>query len=210
MNARTDPIIPRVADFPVDDMFTARWSPRAFGAAPITETELLSLLEAARWAPSSQNLQPWRFVYALQGDPAWAGLVSGLAPSNQIWAQHAAALVVVASKTTYTRTGTDEVAPNGKHAFDTGTAWGFFALQAHMSGWATHAMGGFEAASIALSIQLPDDHALHAVVAVGRHGDPTTLPEPLRSREIPSLRQPLDRTAFAHHFPAESDRPSLP
>jgi nitroreductase len=151
----------------------------------MTPQDLLTILEAAHWAPSASNRQPWRFVWALRGEAGFSAIAAALNPGNKIWAEQAAALVAVASRLTVLRDGV-EVA-NGTHAFDTGTAWGHLALQAHLSGFASHAMGGFDATAVAL----PDHHALHAVVALGRRGEATLLPEVLSSREVPSLRMPL-------------------
>jgi nitroreductase len=194
MNAPTTPA--RIPDHPVDPLFPARWSPRAFAADTITEAELLTLFEAARWAPSSMNVQPWRFVWGLRGDDGFAAIADALLPFNRDWAQHAAALVAIASRTTRATADQGEV-PNGSHAFDAGAAWAHLALQAHLGGWVTHAMGGFDAAKAAASLHLPAGHALHAVVAIGRQGDPAMLPEALRAREAPNGRMPV--ADFARH-----------
>jgi nitroreductase len=106
--------------YPIDDQFRARWSPRAFADAAMTEADVLTLIEAARWAPSANNLQPWRFVYGLRGDAGFAAIAEALVPFNRMWAEKAAALIVVASKTTTSKDGVD--VPNSLHAFDTGTA----------------------------------------------------------------------------------------
>lgn len=180
---------PRKADHPVAAQFLNRWSPRAFDGTVLTEADVLSLLEAARWAPSASNHQPWRFVWALQGDPGFEAISAALAHSNRIWASLAAALIVVASKTTLTRPE-GEVA-NSTHAFDAGAAWAQLGLQAHLNGFFAHAMGGFDHPALTTGVRLPANHALHAVVAVGRHGDPASLPEALRPRETPNGRVPL-------------------
>ncbi len=180
---------PRRAEQAVDPMFIDRWSPRAFTDAPMREAEVLSLLEAARWAPSSSNRQPWRFVWTLRGEAGFDAVAGALNPGNRIWAEKAAALIVVASKGTVMR-GEEEVA-NGAHAFDTGTAWGYLALQAHLTGFAAHAMGGFDGAALGVVVALPANHVLHALVAVGRRGDASILPEDQRAREVPNHRQPL-------------------
>lgn len=180
---------PRSADHPVDAMFIDRWSPRAVGPVPISEAQVLTILEAARWAPSSSNRQPWRYVWALRGETGFDAIAGALNPSNREWARQAAALVVLVSKTTMTRDGAE--AANGAHAFDTGTAWGHLALQAHLMGLAAHAMGGFDAEVLAAVVALPENHALHAVVALGQRGDPAGLPDALRLREVPNGRVPL-------------------
>ncbi|MEO6300341.1 MAG: nitroreductase family protein [Paracoccaceae bacterium] len=179
----------RIADHPVHDQFLGRWSPRAFTAEAMIEKDVLTLLEAARWAPSASNMQPWRFVYGLRGDAGFAAIGDALVPFNRSWADKAAALIVVASKTTVLKDEA-EVA-NASHAFDAGAAWAQLALQAHLNGWIAHAMGGFDHTKLAANLNLPKGYALHAVVAVGRQGNPASLPEMLQSREHPSDRVPM-------------------
>lgn len=191
----------RLADHPVDPMFTARWSPRAFASDELTEAQVLTVLEAARWAPSASNNQPWRFVWALRGEEAFARIAGALVPFNQVWAEKSGALVVVASRTVNTKDdGTD--VPNIWHAFDSGAAWGSLALQAHLSGLVAHAMGGFDAARTAEAVALPEQHVIHAVVALGLQGDAAGLPEGLRSREMPNGRKPLAEVAKRGSFGA--------
>ena len=181
----------RIADTPVDPIFVNRWSPRSFTDASITLAELTGILEAARWAPSASNVQPWRFVYSLRNDAAWADLAATLAPGNQTWAPKAAALIAVTSHKLMVPPGGSELVNNGAHAFDAGAAWAFLALQASQSGWATHAMGGFNAEAAATVIKLPADYAIHCIVAIGRQGDAEALPDALKSREQPSQRRPI-------------------
>ena len=190
----------RVADAAIDPVYLNRWSPRSFNDSPITETELKAILEAARWAPSAMNAQPWRFAYTLRGDSAWAAINGGLVPGNQLWAGKAAALVVIASYTKLTLpTGGDPV-PNASHALDAGAAWAFLALNATQQGWFTHAMGGFDAAAIAAAVNLPADTVVHAVVAIGKQGPADVLPDALQAREKPSPRHPLSALAFHGKF----------
>lgn len=196
MNASSQPA--RLPENGVDPLFPARWSPRAFTSQTVTEAQVLTLLEAARWAPSAMNAQPWRFVWGLRGDDGFARIADALLPFNHDWAQHAAALVVVASKTTRS-TDKGEVA-NTTHAFDTGAAWVSLALQAHLLGLSAHAMGGFDHAKAAANLSLPEGHALHAVVAIGHMGDAASLPEKLRPREVPSPRLPLSDIARRGSF----------
>lgn len=191
---------PRIPDHPVDPMFPARWSPRAFSDAQMTEAEVMVLLEAARWAPSASNVQPWRFAWGLRGDAGFEAIAGALVPFNKAWAEKAAALIVVASRKV--RDGSDGVVENVWHAFDAGAAWGHLALQAQGLGYHAHAMGGFDHGIAAQALGLPADHALHAVVAVGKLGDPASLPEGLRAREVPSLRLPLAQLAGRGRFPA--------
>ncbi len=190
----------RVPDHSVDTQFIERWSPRAFSEATISDGELLDFFEAARWAPSASNNQPWRFAYGLRGDAGFVAIADALMPFNAGWAAKAAALVLIGSKMTVLK-GTEEV-PNVAHAFDAGAAWSNFALQAHLKGWVAHAMGGFDHAKATANLKIPAGHALHAVVAVGRIGDRASLPDALQVREIPSLREPLGKTVRRGGFPS--------
>lgn len=189
----------RLPDHPVAAQFVERWSPRAFTDRTFSEAEVMSLLEAARWAPSASNHQPWRLVWALRGEAAFAAVHASLTGNNLIWAGKAALLVVVASKDTVTNREGAEV-PNRTAGFDSGAAWMSLALQARTMGFVAHAMGGFDKDRLALAIGLPAGHTLHCVVAVGEQAAPDTLPEGLRDREKPSGRRPLAETSRHGRF----------
>lgn len=183
----------RKADHAIHAQFTARWSPRAFKDTILSASDLMSVLEAARWAPSASNNQPWRFAYGMRGDAAFGKIAGALVPFNQSWAEKAGALVAVASVSVTDKDGV--ATPNPWAAFDAGAAWGYLALQAHHAGLAAHAMGGFDAAKLAQDLQLPEGYVLHAVVAIGHQGDAAMLPEKLQEREVASPRLPLAETA---------------
>ncbi len=191
----------RRPDHGVDPMFPGRWSPRAFTSAPLSPAEVMTLLEAARWAPSAANRQPWRLVWALRGEAGFAAIAGALNPTNRIWAEKAAVLIALASKETAPDAAGAEVA-NPWSGFDTGAAWASLALQAEAMGLAAHAMGGFDPEALAAAIGLPAGHRLRAVVAAGQRGTAAELPEPLRAREVPSPRRPLADIAFRGGFPA--------
>ena len=191
---------PRRADHPVAPMFTDRHSPRAFTDEAISQADLMTILEAARWAPSGSNVQPTRIVWGLRGDAAFDRIAAALGPYNKIWADKAAALLVLASKDYVEKDGARVVHPSA--AFDAGAAWMSLALQAHLMGWAAHAMGGYDKGAAAEAVALPDGHMPHVVVAIGRKGDPASLPEHQRPREVPNGRQPLSAMAWPGRFPA--------
>lgn len=184
-------MMPRHTEAPVDTQFTQRWSPRAFTQETMLEGELMTLFEAARWAPSTSNTQPWRFVYGLRGTPGFQAILGSLVPFNQAWAQHAAVLVAVLSATESMAPGTTEFKPSPNHAFDTGAAWMSLALQAEKLGWRTHAMGGFDKDALRTAIGVPPRLAIQCVVAIGRQGDKSQLDAALQAREEPNGRQPL-------------------
>jgi nitroreductase len=185
----------RVPAHPIDRLFVERWSPRAFGSEEISVEELLTLFEAARWAPSAMNAQPWRFVYARRGTPAFGRFLAALAPPNQAWAGKAAALVALVSEEQMTLPGKDAPVPSGSHSFDAGAAWAQLALQAHLRGWGAHAMAGFDREKGGAALELPPHHHLEVFIAIGRRGDPSGLPDWARGREHPSDRKPVEELA---------------
>lgn len=194
-------ITTRQADHPIDPQFVARWSPRAFKDETIPEATLLSFFEAARWAPSAYNAQPWRFVFARRGTPHWDQFVGFLNEFNQTWARNAAAIVLVISKSTLTPPGSDKEVPAPTHSFDAGAAWGYLALQASLSGWATHGLAGIEHDKIRNELDLSPKYKIEAAIAIGRPGgDVNALPEGLRAREVPSPREPIAKIASEGRF----------
>jgi len=185
----------RHADHPIDPQFLNRWSPRAFTGEDMPEADILTMLEAARFAPSSSNGQPWRFVYALRGTDAFDKILASLVPFNQGWAKSASALMLVISKTKrLTDDGT--MKPVASHSFDAGSAWMSFALQASKMGYFAHGMGGvvYEAAQAAFSIS--DNYQVEIAVAIGKRAPIETLPEALAAREVPNHRIALNEIAF--------------
>ena len=185
----------RQPQHPVAASFTGRWSPRAFTGQAMTQAQMNALFEAARWAPSAMNVQPWRFCYALQGTPEFQRFLSLLVEANQVWAKQAGALVAVLSTTSYLGSdGTEK--PFTSHAFDAGAAWMSLALQAHDMGLISHAMGGFDAERARDYLQVPDNMAINAFVAIGYQGDAAQLPEALQAREKASDRRPQEQWIF--------------
>jgi nitroreductase len=173
---------------PVHPLLAERWSPRGFDQAhELADDRLTALLEAARWAPSAQNSQPWRFLVARRGEEAHATLFAALASGNQAWAGAASALVLVAAHT---------AGPDGRPQpwalYDTGQAVAALVTQAQADGLAVHQMGGFDTDAVRTGFGL--DEALTPVVmlAVGRHDGAAGLPEPLATREAaPRTRHPV-------------------
>jgi nitroreductase len=173
---------------PLHPLLSERWSPRGFDAEhDLGGDTLTALLEAARWAPSANNTQPWRFLVARRGDRDFGLLVDLLAPGNQVWARNASALVLVAAETA------DESGAGRSHAFyDTGQAVAGLVAQAQAEGLVTHQMGGFDAAGASETFGLAGNLSPIVVVAVGRHDPAVVLPEPLATRETaPRSRLPL-------------------
>ncbi len=193
---------PRRSAHPIDPMFTDRWSPRAFSDETISDSDLLTMLEAAHWAPSAYNSQPWRFVYARRDTPQWEKLLSLLVPFNQSWAKHASALVFIVSNSVMLPPGGDKEVPSRSHSFDAGTAFGFLSLQATRMGWHTHGMSGVDFDKAFAELAVPAGYRVEVAIAIGRLGDKSQLPEGLQAREVPNERRPLAELVFEGHFPA--------
>ena len=192
----------RESEYPVDPLFLERWSPRAFTAAPIEEAELLTMIEAARWAASSYNSQPWRFLYARRGTAHWDGFLSLLSEANRSWAKEASALLVLVSNSLMRVPGAEREVPSHSHSLDAGAASANFALQATRMGWHAHGMVGFDRERAFAELRVPQGYRVEAAYALGRRGDPAQLPEPLRAREAPNGRRPLAEIALEGGFPA--------
>lgn len=187
----------RSPDHPVKDLFVDRWSPRAFDGSEMPETDLKTILEAARWSPSAFNIQPWRFVYARRGDEHWGTLVNLLNPFNLDWAQHASALVYLFSDTEVDGRNGKPNRASGTHSFDAGSAWAHAALQATELGYHTHGMAGIMKDEIHERLGVPARFKPEIAFAIGRRGDASQLPDSLQERETPSARKPLSEIAFA-------------
>ncbi len=183
----------RTADHPINALFLERWSPRAFDGQPVPEAHLMTMLEAARWAPSSSNVQPWRFLYAINGRPHWERFLALLNEGNRAWCKSAGALLVLVSESIRHVPDKGEV-QSYTHSLDAGCAWGFLALQATMMGYQAHGMAGFDKERAARDLGVPDSYRVEAMIAIGRRADPATLPEALRAREQPNTRRPLAET----------------
>lgn len=185
---------PGVAEF-----FRVRWSPRSFSSQSVPAEILEAILEAGRWAPSSYNEQPWRFIVAPREDPAaFQSLLSVLAPFNQDWAKSAAVLILTAARTNFSHNET----PNGYALHDAGAALAYMMLQASASGLQAHAMAGFDHAKAREVTGLPAEFQVGAMVAIGYPGTPDQLPnEQLKQREVaPRERKPLSALAFKGHW----------
>lgn len=191
----------RQPDHPVNPLFVERWSPRAFDRSAMPEQDLLTVLEAARWAPSAFNAQPWRLLYATRTGHDWERFLSLLMPFNRAWAQNASVLVYILSDTLI-EAKPGELTPSRTHSFDTGAAWASLALQATALGYHAHGMAGVEWDRAREELKVPDRFRFEAACVIGRIAPPETLDEKLRAREMPSGRRPLAEIAFAGGFSA--------
>ncbi len=180
---------------PIHELLARRWSPRAFDERPIGADLLRTLFEAARWAPSSNNEQPWRFIVASKHDheTEWKRLFDCLAEGNRRWAFRAPVLMLSVACMNFE----DDGKPN-RHAFhDTGLAAENLVLQATAGGLAAHQMAGFDVEKARIDLRIPSGFEPVAMIAVGYPGDPAVLPERLRERELrPRIRRPIQEWTF--------------
>ncbi len=197
-------LAPRQADHPIEALFLQRWSPRALDRRDMPEAHLMAMLEAARWAPSAYNLQPWRFIYRLRQDPAWPRWLALLDPFNAEWAKDASALVFLCSDSLMPGRDGRAPRPSASHRFDAGAAWAQLALQATAMGYQAHAMGGIDATAVRDALAVPARFTVEIGIAIGRADAPDRLPPALREREVPSDRLPLAALAFAGRFPPQA------
>lgn len=195
-----DPFVHRQASVAgVDAAFVARWSPRAMSGEPLETGSLDVLFEAARWAPSCFNAQPWCFLYAYRDCATWPSFFDCLVEGNQSWVANASALIAVLSRTHFETN--DKPAPT--HEFDAGAAWMSIALQAAKMNLVTHAMRGFDADIARTSLAIPEAFKINAMVAVGHPGTLDDLSESQLKREVPSGRKPIAEFAYEGVFPTQ-------
>ena len=192
---------PAPADHAIHELLARRWSPRAFSDRPVEIEKLQRLFEAARWAPSSNNAQPWRFVFSKKEEGMdYDRLLGCLLEGNKKWAHRAPVLMLSVAKLTF-----DDGTPN-RHAWhDVGLATENLFLQATAMGLAMHPMAGFHIDKARTEVKIPSDFEPVAMIALGYPGDLSFLPEYLREREL----KPRSRDASATFvFSGSWDRPS--
>ncbi len=182
----------------VHELIRSRWSPRSFSAREVSNEDLRTILEAARWAASSNNEQPWRFLVASKSDgAAYDKLLHLLVPANQTWAKTAPVLIVMAAKRTFSHDGS----PNYYALHDAGQALAHLFLQATALGLHAHGMAGFDREKARQELNIPDDYDVAAAVALGYLGSPDQLTEQQRQWETAKRRRkPLSEIAFAANW----------
>lgn len=185
---------PAPNEHPIHELIQRRWSPRAFADRAVDKATLLSLLEAARWAPSSYNEQPWSFLVATRDQPdEFQRLLSCLVEFNAGWAQHAPVLMLSVASLQFQR----NAKPNRHALHDVGLAAENLVLQCTAMGLVAHQMAGFDADKARELYQIPETHEPVAAIALGYPGEPASLPDPLRERELePRTRKALDEFVF--------------
>lgn len=191
--------------YPVHELISERWSPRAFSQQPVELAKLLHLFEAARWAPSAMNAQPWNFIIATSDQPeAYARMLATINPRNQLWAKNAPVLMLVVAQTER-----QPGSPNRYAWYDLGQAVALLSVQATAEGLSLHQMGGFDAEKARQAYGIPQDYEAVVAIALGYRGEPHDLPDDLRERELmPRSRKPVQEFVFANGWgqPVETER----
>ena len=180
----------------INEIFINRWSPRAMSGEKLSNDELMSLFEAARWAPSSFNEQPWRFLYANKGTNNWDIFLNLLVDFNKAWVKNAGVLIVVISRKTFEHNGNRSTT----HSLDTGAAWENLALQGSLMELVVHGMAGFDYERAKFDLNIPDEYNVEAMIAVGKPGKKEALPKEMQDREMPSDRKKLSEIVIEGKF----------
>lgn len=191
----------RQNDQSIQPLIFNRWSPRSMTGEEMSEKELMALFEAARWAPSSYNNQPWRFLFARKNTPSWPLFFDLMIDFNKEWVKNASAIVLAISAKNFEHNNK----PARTHSFDTGAAWMALALEGAGKGLVVHGMEGFDYERARIDLEIPDDYQVEALIAIGRRGAIQDLPEDLQKREVPSSRKIARDIAIEGKFPKKSN-----
>lgn len=186
----------RKSDYSINPLILNRWSPRSMTGEEISEEALMALFDAARWAPSSYNNQPWRFLYARRNTPSWPLFFNLMIEFNQGWTKNAAVLVLAISGKNFEHNNK----PARTHSFDTGAAWMAMALEGASRGYVIHGMEGFDYDKARKDLNIPDDYQVEAMIAIGKRAPIDHLPPELQKREVPSARKDAKEIAIEGKF----------
>ena len=186
----------RQPTLPINPLFLNRWSPRSMTGEEMDDDTIMSLFEAARWAPSSYNNQPWRFIYAKRNTPYWNKLFDLVAEPNKVWAKNAALIVVVVSNKYFDINGKYSIT----HQYDAGAAWENLALEASTRELVAHGMQGFDYERARTDLGIPDSFDVMAMIAIGKRGPKENLPKNLQEKEVPNGRKPLREIVMEGSF----------
>ncbi len=186
----------RKPDHPIHPLILNRWSPRAMSGEPIKESELMSLFEAARWAPSSYNNQPWRILYAKKETSHWMRFFDLLVDFNKSWCDKAAVLGLIVAEKIFEKTKK----PSITHSFDTGAAWENLCLEGTSRNLVVHGLQGFDYQKAKTALKIPDEYEVLAMFAVGKPAPRESLSAELQAKESPSDRKKVSEFAFEGMF----------
>jgi nitroreductase len=180
-------------DYPISDIIIRRWSARAFSTRPVENSKLLSILEAARWAPSSRNEQPWRYIVFTNNNPQMLKKAQSVLKEINDYAKRAPILICAIAKKTYSENGN----PNRLHFHDLGAANENMFLEAFNQGLIMHEMGGFDVQKAREVFNVPEDYEVGVMIAIGYQDTYHVLPERLREKAFtPRVRKPLSEIVF--------------
>lgn len=186
----------RKNDHSIQPLIINRWSPRSMTGEEVSEKDLMALFEAARWAPSSYNNQPWRFLFARRSSSSWPLFYDLMIDFNKGWVKNAGAIVLAISGKNFEHNNK----PSRTHSFDTGAAWMAMALEGAARGLVVHGMEGFDYDKAKRDLNVPDDYQIEALIAIGKRAPVSDLPEELQKREVPSDRKQVDEIAIEGRF----------
>jgi nitroreductase len=187
---------PRKPTHEINNLILNRWSSRSMSGEEINDNDMMSLFEAARWAPSSYNNQPWRFIYAKRNSASWEKFFNLLAAGNKVWTKNASVLVVIVSRKNFEH----NEKPSITHQFDTGAAWENLAIEATSRGLVTHGMQGFDYDKARKELDIPDSFDVMAMIAIGKKAPKENLPSELQKMEFPNDRKPLSEITMEGKF----------
>lgn len=182
--------------YKINPLILNRWSPRSMSGEELSDDDMLSLFEAARWAPSSSNNQPWRFIYAKRNTEKWDRLFNLMFEGNKIWTKNAAVLVVVISRKNFEQ----NEKPSKTYQYEAGAAWENLTLEAATRGLVAHGMAGFNYEKARKELDIPDNFDVMAMIAIGKIGTKENLPQQLQEREHPNDRKPLAEIIMEGQF----------
>lgn len=185
--SNTKPENTRKTDYKINSIFVNRWSPRSMTGEEVSDDDLMGLFEAARWAPSSYNNQPWRFIYSKRTGSEWSKFLDLLNEGNRIWAKEAGVLVVIISRKNFEY----NEKPSITHQLDAGAAWENLALEASIRGIVAHGMQGFDYQKAREDLNIPVTFDVMAMIAIGNRGPIEKLPPKLQQVEHPNSRKSL-------------------
>jgi nitroreductase len=186
----------RQSTYKINRLILNRWSSRSMTGEELDDDTIMSLFEAARWAPSSYNNQPWRFIYAKRNTENWNKLFNLLAEANKVWTKNAALLVVVVSRKNFEYNEKYSIT----HQYDVGAAWENLALEASSRGLVAHGMQGFDYEKARIDLEIPDNFDVMSMIAIGKKGPKENLPLELQNKEFPNNRKPLNEIVMEGLF----------
>lgn len=182
--------------YKINPSILSRWSPSSMTGEELSDEEIMSLFEAARWAPSSSNNQPWRFIFAKRNTEYWNKFFNLMVEGNKIWTKNAAVLVVVISRKNFEH----NEKPSKTYQYEAGSAWENLALEATSRGLAAHGMAGFDYEKAKKDLDIPDNFDVMAMIAIGKIGAKENLQPQLQEKEHPNDRKPLSEIIMEGQF----------